>query len=304
MRRLFPLILIIASLTRSGMAQAAQFPNATCPDSVRIAQLQDVTALCAPAVNDTVAGVGGIIIGFDPIATGFDIYMQNSQGGPFSGINMFTGFINTKVAPYNFALGDSIVVEYAKKGEFQNNTQMLAPNGSNVSPNWIIRKVSSGHALPPFFVGTTTQLRETPTNTFAEQYEGGLVKINGPLTVVRTSLTGGMGTANSFLVIDPGAPADSVFIEGNKLTTNAPPAVGTVIGRRFADGIGCTLLHSEHHPHRIRQRRHSVQRHAPVQLHSGLWQRHCGSSGRWPSGGPAYGHEPSVGRTSRNIDRQ
>ena len=219
----------VALVCAAGTASAAQFPNATCPDSVRIAQLQDVTALCAPALNDTVSGVGGIIIGFDPIATGFDIYMQNSQGGPFSGIDVFTGSINTKAAPYNFALGDSIVVEYARKGEFQNNTQVLAPNGSTSSPNWIIRKVSSGNALPPFFVGTTTQLRETPTNTFAEQYEGGLVQINGPLTVVRTSLTGGMGTANSFLVVDAAAPADSVFIEGNKLTTYAPPPIGTVI---------------------------------------------------------------------------
>lgn len=219
----------VALVCAAGTASAAQFPNATCPDSVRIAQLQDVTALCAPAVNDTVSGVGGIIIGFDPIATGFDIYLQNSQGGPFTGIDMFTGSINTKSAPYNFAIGDSIVVEYAKKGEFQNNTQMLAPNGSTSSPNWIIRKVSSGNALPPFFVGTTTQLRETPTNTLAEQYEGGLVKINGPLTVVRTSLTGGMGTNNSFLVIDPAAPSDSVFINGNKLTTYAPPPIGTII---------------------------------------------------------------------------
>lgn len=219
----------VALVCAAGTASAAQFPNATCPDSVRIAQLQDVTALCAPAVNDTVRGVGGIIIGFDPIATGFDIYMQNSQGGPFSGIDMFTGSINTKAAPYNFAIGDSIVVEYAKKGEFQNNTQMLAPNGSTSAPNWIIRKVSSGNALPPFFVGTTTQLREAPTNTVAEQYEGGLVLINGPLTVVRTSLTGGLGTNNSFLVIDPAAPSDSVFINGNKLTTYAPPAIGTII---------------------------------------------------------------------------
>jgi hypothetical protein len=78
-------------------------------------------------------------------------------------------------------------------------------------------------------VGTTTQLRETPTNTFAEQYEGCLVKINGPMTVVRTSLTGGMGTNNSFLLVAASAPSDSVFVEGNKLTTYAPPAVGTVI---------------------------------------------------------------------------
>ena len=170
--------------------------------------------------------VGGIIIGFDPIATGFDAYIQTTGGGPFTGVDFFTHSVNTKVAPYNFAIGDSIVVEFAAVAEFQNATEVLAANNSFGAPNFIVRKVSSGNTLPPFFVGTTNQLRETPTNTFAEQYEHCLVRINGPLTVVRTSLTGGLGT-NGFLMVDPGNPTDSVFVDGNKLTSFAPPAVGT-----------------------------------------------------------------------------
>ena len=232
MRKLFTRFLAVAALLSfAGIATAAQYPNATCPDSTgMIFRIQSVPAVtCSPALGDTVRGVGGIIIGFDPIATGFDAYLQNTGGGPFSGIDFFTGTINTKAAPYNWAVGDSIIVEYGKTAEFQGLTEILAPNASTSSPNWIARKVSSGNPLPPFFVGTTTQLRETPTNTFAEQYEGCLVKINGPMTVVRTSLTGGMGTSNSFLLISASAPSDSVFIEGNKLTTYAPPAVGTVI---------------------------------------------------------------------------
>lgn len=236
MNKLFSRILAtVALVSVAGVASAAQWPNATCPDSTgMIYRIQAGLAgapgvTCAPALNDTVAGIGGIIVGFDPIATGYDAYLQNTGGGPYSGIDFFTGAINTKNAPYSWALGDSIIVEYAKVLEFGGLTEILAPNNVTSNPNWIARKVSSGNALPPFFEGTTTQLRETPTNTTAEMYEGGLVKLNGPLTVVRTSLTGGMGTNNSFLVISASAPSDSVFVEGNKLTTYAPPAVGTVI---------------------------------------------------------------------------
>jgi hypothetical protein len=228
MSKMFTRFLAVAALVcMAGVASATQFPNATCPDSVTIKQIQDVTHACHPALGDTVRGVGGIIIGFDPIATGFDAYIQTTGGGPFTGIDFFTHSFNTKVAPYNFALGDSIVVEFAATAEFNSATEVLAANNNFGAPNFVVRKVSSGNTLPPFFVGTTTQLNQLPTNTFFEQYEGCLVKINGPLTVVRTSLTGGLGQNNAFLVINPGAPADSVFVDGNKLTTFAPPPVGT-----------------------------------------------------------------------------
>ncbi|HET9650533.1 MAG TPA: hypothetical protein VFP36_00005, partial [Usitatibacter sp.] len=230
MSKMFTRFLAVAALVcMAGVASATQFPNATCPDSVTIKQIQDITATCHPATGDTVRGVGGIIIGFDPIATGFDAYIQTTGGGPFTGIDFFTHSSNTKVAPYNFAIGDSIVVEFAATAEFQNASEVLAANNNFGAPNFVVRKVSSGNTLPPFFEGTTTQLRELPTNTFFEQYEGCLVKVNGPLTVARTSLTGGLGTNNSFLVVSPSAPSDSVFVDGNKLTTYAPPAVGTPI---------------------------------------------------------------------------
>lgn len=219
---------VAALLSVAGVASAVQYPNATCPDSVTIKSIQDATSICHPVAPDTVRGVGGIIIGFDPKATGFDAYIQNTGGGPFTGIDFFTHSINTSVAPYNFAIGDSIVVEFAAVAEFQNATEVLAANNNFGAPNFIVRKVSSGNTLPPFFGATATQLAEVPTNTFAEQYEHCLVSINGPLTVVRTSLTGGLGT-NAFIVIDPSAPSDSVFIDGNKLTTYAPPALGTNI---------------------------------------------------------------------------
>jgi hypothetical protein len=243
MSKMFTRFLAVAALLCvAGVASATQFPNATCPDSVTIQQIKSTNA-CKPALADTVAGVSGVIIGFDPIATGFDAFIQDPAGGPFSGIDFFTHSVNTKVAPYNFAIGDKIVVEFAKVDNFAGDEEIDAPNGSFGSPNFIVRKVSSGNALPPFFVGTTTQLNQLPTNTFFEQYEGALVKINGPLTVVRTSLTGGLG-ANSFLVISPSAPSDTVFIQGNKLTVFAPPPVGTNIfsvqgiGNQFSVSVG------------------------------------------------------------------
>jgi len=230
MSKMFTRFLAVAALLCvAGVASATQFPNATCPDSVTIQQIQDVTHACHPAIGDTVAGVSGIITGFDPIATGFDAYIQDPAGGPFSGIDFFTHSFNTKVAPYNFAIGDRIVVEFAATAEFQNASEVLAANNNFGAPNFIVRKVSSGNALPPFFTGTTTQLNELNTNTFFEQYEGCLVKINGPLTVARTSLTGGLGQTNAFLVVSAGAPSDSVYIDGTKLTTFAPPPVGTNI---------------------------------------------------------------------------
>lgn len=220
-------------LCAAGPVSATQFPNATCTDSVTIRQLQDVTALCHPATGDTVRGVGGIIIGFDPIPTGFYMYIQTSGGGPFAGIEFYTAGVNTKAAPYHFAIGDSVVVEFAATAEFQNASEIQAPNNSLNSPNFIVRKVSSGNPLPPFFVGTTAQLKEPATNTFFEQYEGCLVKINGPLRVART---GGLGQVNGFLVVDnvacpsgSGGPCDTMFIDGNRLTTISPPPVGMQI---------------------------------------------------------------------------
>src|SRR5262249_26531182 len=226
---------VTAMLCTAAVASANQFPNATCPDSVTIQQIKSTNA-CKPAVADTVRGVAGIIVGFDPIATGFDAFIENSQGGPFAGIDFFTHSVNTKVAPYNFAIGDSIVVEFAKVDAFQGDEEIDAPNGSFGSPNFIVRKVSSGNPLPPFFVGTTTHLQETNPTTFSEQYEGSLARLNGPLPVARTSLTGGLNQNNAFLLVSAGAPSDSVFIDANKLTTFAPPAVGTTVNS--VQGIG------------------------------------------------------------------
>lgn len=199
-------------------------PTGTCLDSVTIVQIQNVLATCHPATGDTVLGVGGIITGFDAIPTGFGFYLQSSQGGPYTGIDVFTHGTNYKPI-MGLAVGDSVVVEISVTAEFQNGTEIFAPNNNFSGPNIVLRKVNSGNALPPFYVGTTNSLRELPTNPNGELYEGCLVQIPGPMTVART-----VGLPfNTFLVVAASNPSDSVLVDGGTLTTYAPPATGSAI---------------------------------------------------------------------------
>ncbi len=126
---------------------ATQFPpgvGGVCPDTMTIKVLKDNLNLLNPCSaitpnttgtpGDTVNGVGGIIIGFDQIATGYDIYVQMSGGGPNSGIDVFTHGTNMKPV-YGFELGDSIVVEYARVANYFGDVELLSPNGSFSNPN-------------------------------------------------------------------------------------------------------------------------------------------------------------------------
>ncbi|MCC6349287.1 MAG: T9SS type A sorting domain-containing protein [Candidatus Eisenbacteria bacterium] len=213
----------------AGLASAAQWPNATYPDTLNLYQVQFGMAnpgAGAPALLDTVMGVGGIITGFDAKATGYGFYIQTSDGTvPWTGVDVFTGSFNYNAAPFSLALGDSVIV-YGRIQEFGGGTEIEGFDGVQGTNDIIVRKLSSGNPLPAIHGGTTTQLRETPKgNVLQEQYEGMLVQINGPLVVARNS---GVGT-RSFLLVDPSAPSDSVNIDGNTLTTYEAPAVGTTV---------------------------------------------------------------------------
>ena len=239
MRRMFARLALAACLlATAGLAHATQYPpgpGGACPDSVTIQQIQNVLATCNPATGDTVYGVAGIITGFDPIATGFGFYIQNSQGGPFTGIDVFTHGTNF-IGPLGLELGDSIVVEVSKSAEFNGGTEIFATNNNFSAPNIVLRKVSSGNPLPPFYVGTTTTLNTLSTNTIGEQYEGCLVQITAAMTVARTYLqnvTGGLTNLpfGTFYLVSAAAPSDSVLVDGATLFAYAPPAVGTPITR-------------------------------------------------------------------------
>lgn len=230
----------------AGAAQATQYPAPPSTDTliyVRHMQNPGETPYAVPP--DTVWGIAGIITGFDPIATGFAIYIQNraqdlgGEPAPWTGLDVFTGG-NNYIGMFSppLARGDSIVC-YGRAEEFGGETEMVSLLGAFGTPNTIVRRVSIGNSLPAFKVRTVAQLQELPTNVSAEQWEGCLVKVFGPIRVVRTSVTGGLGTNNSFLGVDnvicpPGSlgPCDSLFVDGNTLADPgiSPPAVASIVG--------------------------------------------------------------------------
>ena len=213
-------------------------PAGSCPDTLVIRNVQDSTVACHPAVDDTVQGVRGVITAFDNKPTGFAFYLQNTFAAaphPWTGIFVNTVAVNYRSAPYNLALGDSVAV-YGKVTEFQQETEFIAPNQSFGQPNLVVRKISSGSALPPPAIGTTSAFNWDPSVSAvtAEPWEGCLVRLYGPLRVARTQTGAGL-VLNTFLIVNPSAASDSVMIDGTSLTTFTPPSVGTDI--TFVQGI-------------------------------------------------------------------
>jgi hypothetical protein len=227
----------------AGAAQAEQYPpgpGGAYPDTlIKVDYIQNPAATPHPVAPDTVWGIGGIIIGFDPIASGFAIYIQNSQGGPYSGVDVFTGAANYigNFIP-NLAIGDSIMA-YGRLDEFEGETELRGfANSAFSDPLPAVRRISTGNPLPPFHRTTTNELNELPSNLAAEQWEGTLVRIKDKLIVVRNSDTGGLDNSSAFLAVDktlcpPGTvgPCDSVFVDGSTLASPSvlPPAVGALV---------------------------------------------------------------------------
>jgi hypothetical protein len=193
-------------------------------------------------------GLGGIIIGFDEIPTGFSVYIQNSQGTPFSGVDVFTGGTNYRVLPQfsgNLQLGDSVMV-YGRLGEFAGGTELRGfSSGSPFNdPKPGMRRISTGNALPPFHVGTVAQLQWLNTNVSAEQWEGCLVRASrsGATThKLRVARNAGVinpedGGALNFLAVDnvvcpPGTvpQCDSIMVDGSTHSSLTPPPNGALV---------------------------------------------------------------------------
>jgi hypothetical protein len=245
---LLALVMMLMAAQVTSAAVFGHYPNASCPDTLSIQTLKnrlDTVGPCNPqdgityalasgAPADTVLGVGGIITAFDEIPTGFDMFIQTTGGGPNTGIDVFTHGTNFR-QPYGFQLGDSVIVEWAGVADFQGDKELASPNNNFSNPDIVLRKVNSGNTLPPFFTGTTTDFKELPTNATFAPYVSALVHLDGPVTVARTSLTGGL-SFNSMLVVSNAAPSDSVFIDFAKMTNIVPPAVGTIINS--IQGVG------------------------------------------------------------------
>jgi hypothetical protein len=144
-------------------------------------------------------------------------------GGSRSGIDVFTWGTDMR-STYGLNLGDSVVVEFARVANFTGDVELLSPNGSAGSPNLVLRKVSSGNPLPPYLHGSAIQFVQFSRDTFLTQNLTELVTLDGPIHVARTA-----GLVNSMIVVSNAAPADSVFIDCNKLATITLPPLGTVL---------------------------------------------------------------------------
>lgn len=237
MRRLVTTLLCIAGVSLfagSAMAQVWKYPPGppyrTCPDTLNIYDIQQTDTLlapCAAATLDTVWGVKGVIVGMDTKASAYGFYIQTPGGGPRTGVLVFTGATN--YASLGYAVGDYVAV-YGTTQEFPNpngETEIEGPDRSQSTNDLIVRKISSGNPLPMDVV-TTPQVNWVPALSQGEEWEGGLIKIRGPLRVARNSGNPALGSS-SFLVVHTGNTLDSVLVDGFNLTTFAAPAVGTII---------------------------------------------------------------------------
>lgn len=250
-RSLWPLLLaVILGATLSAPAQAQRWkyppgpPYRSCSGTPTIFNLENPDTLqapCHPATLDTVVGVRGVVIGFDARPSAYGFYIQNTfAGGPkaWTGVDVFTGGTNYNASPYSLALGDSVEVTGTTQ-EFPNpngTTEIEGPDALQSTNDIVITKIASGHALPAPKAATTHDFNWIPSSpgNIGEQWEGCLVRINGPLKVARVA-TGAGVQANNFLIVNPSSPSDSVMIDGFTLFLFGTPPLNTNID--FVQGI-------------------------------------------------------------------
>ncbi len=247
----------IASVERAeAQATYPPGPSGTCTDTLAVTNIQDPGATCHPAVLDRVNGITGVVVGFDAIATAYGFYIQTAGGGPYTGIDVFTGGTNYAAAPYNLAIGDLVVV-YGRTQMFPNpngEMEIEGPDGVQSTNDILIRKVSSGNAIPAFQSLTPLQMSWVPgaAGSDAARWPGCLVSVTGPLVVIRS--TASLSTTQtgmisySFMVAPAGDTTNvsaRVLVDGLTLAGGyTPPTVGTVIegiqgipNRRTSSGV-------------------------------------------------------------------
>jgi len=227
-----------------------------CPDSVTTYQVQMPDTLvnhCFPFLGDTVLGIRGIIVGFRQQSTG-RIYLENSNAADYSGVQIYTQ--NTHYESLGYVVGDSISVLRGIMGVYQLENQ--------IAGNYFIQieKIESaasragrGLGPPPYRIGTTTTYNWTPVPASGIPSIGSLVKVIGPLKVVRRGPGAGLASTGNWLCVnnDGSAPTDSINIDGSYITTDAgkmiAPPLGTVIDwvqgvmrRSAGGGVDCLQI--------------------------------------------------------------
>ena len=251
-------LLALALVTGARADQYPPGPGLCCPDTLTIINVQNPASSPHLSTGDVVLGVGGIITGFANQFRPYGFYMQMSNGYPYSGIGVYTG--NVDHGPntlYNLQPGDSVVtygkiksykeaVAIGSLGGFDQVTALPLDSPDNAE-DLLVRVVSHGNPLPPFHVGSLAELEQTGGNPAGRPWEGMLVRLNGPLKVVRLLMqseldaltTDNSGDLNrGFLVVDPSCPGpvcDTVMVDCTTLTHLTPPAVGTMLS--FVQGV-------------------------------------------------------------------
>jgi hypothetical protein len=220
----------------AGTAFAAQYPpgpGGTCPDTLTLFDVRFNDATCYPASTDTIYGVKGIVTGFDKDFSPFAFYIQ-TIGGPWRGAQVFTGttnyFSSVPDSPTggNLQRGDQVIV-YGRRFEFSGQTEIEGYDGVQSTHDIIIRRDSPANvAVPAFHITNTDEVNWVPgLAPNAEQWEGMLVKIKGPLVVGRTVGTG-VGS-RTMLVSHASFPGDTAALDGFTLSNIPALAVGSVI---------------------------------------------------------------------------
>jgi hypothetical protein len=224
----------------AGVAGAAIYPpgpGGTCPDSVTIQKIQDPTLLCHPSSGDTVYSVRGVVTAIDSIPGAYGFFMQTQAGGPYSGLDGFTGATNYQAGVPgtptggNLFYGDLISVD-GRSLEFNGLSEITDFDNIQSTNDIVIRRISAGNPFPPYHIGTCLELDWIPGWTSVngtanqEPWEGCLVRVRGPLKCGRTVGTG-IGS-RSMLVTTPGG-ADTIAVDGFSLTNVAALAVDAPI---------------------------------------------------------------------------
>ena len=240
MKRLTTLLAMgVFGLFLAGVAQATQYPpgpGGTCTDTLTLYDVRVQPAgACQPASGDTVYGIKGIVTGFDKDFSPYGFFIQMAGSGSWKGTQVFTGATNyfnsvpSSPTGGNLQLGDQIIM-YGRRLEFRDGTELTDFDNIQGTDDIIVRRdTPTNVGVPDYYVGDVHQFNWVPglSGVLAEQWEGMLVKIRGPLTVGRIA-GAGVGS-RSMLIASASFPGDTAAIDGFTLSNIPALTVGTPI---------------------------------------------------------------------------
>ena len=150
-------------------------------------------------VNLTIKGVVVTAIDTFGAKTG-DFWVQEPEGGPFSGVQVFGAPIDQVAA---LKVGDIVDITNAQKSEFALTSDTSGNKLTELEPveggTMTVTKIMSGTPLEPTVVDALVIGQMTDFNARAaewEKWEGVLVKINNPQSFSATTCITSMGNCN------------------------------------------------------------------------------------------------------------